>query len=155
MAAQSAGILMYRRRDGEVLVLLVHPGGPFWAKKDAGAWSIPKGEYETGEDPEACARREFEEELGVRLDAGLVPLGEVTQKAGKRVVAFAVEGDVDAGAIKSNTFEIEWPPRSGRLQSFPEIDRAEWLPLAAAREKILAGQLPLLDRLSAMLEEQA
>ena len=152
MAAQSAGILMYWRRDGEVLVLLVHPGGPFWAKKDAGAWSIPKGEYGAGEDPEACARREFEEELGVRLDKELVPLGEVTQKAGKRVVAFAVEGDVDVGAIKSNTFEIEWPPRSGRLQSFPEVDRAEWLPIDAAREKILAGQLPLLDQLSAMLE---
>ena len=147
MAAQSAGILMYQRRDGETLVLLVHPGGPFWAKKDAGAWSIPKGEHEAGEDPEACARREFEEELGTKPEGVLTPLGRIRQKGGKWVEAFALEGELDAGAIVSNPFTLEWPPRSGRFETHPEIDRAAWFPLPEARAKILPSQNPILDRL--------
>ena len=130
-------------------MLLVHPGGPFWAKRDDGAWSIPKGEYEDGEDPQAAARREFEEELGSPLPEGaeLRELGEVKQKNRKVVAAWAVEGDLDASAAHSNTFEMEWPPRSGRRQEFPEIDRAEWFPLARAREKLLPAQAAFLDRL--------
>jgi predicted NUDIX family NTP pyrophosphohydrolase len=130
-------------------VLLVHPGGPFWARKDAGAWSIPKGEYADDEDPLACARREFEEELGAVAPAELTPLGEVRQKSGKRVTAWAAEGDLDAAAIRSNTFTMEWPPRSGREQEFPEIDRAEWFPLDEARERINPAQAAFLDRLPA------
>ncbi|HEX8165613.1 MAG TPA: NUDIX domain-containing protein [Beijerinckiaceae bacterium] len=148
MAARSAGILLYKREDGALKVLLVHPGGPFWAKKDAGAWSIPKGEYADGEDPEAAARREFEEELGIALQGGLKPLGEAVQPGRKRVVAYAAEGDLDPAAVRSNTFEIEWPPRSGRRKSFPEVDRAGWFTLEEAREKILAGQRVFLDRLA-------
>jgi predicted NUDIX family NTP pyrophosphohydrolase len=128
-------------------VLLVHPGGPFWAKKDAGAWSIPKGEYEEGEDPIACARREFEEELGSPAPDDLAPLGEVRQRSGKYVTAWAASGDLDPSAVRSNTFTIEWPPRSGRRQEFPEVDRAEWFPLAVAREKINPAQAEFLDRL--------
>ena len=149
MAATSAGILMYRRRGGRIEVLLVHPGGPFWRNKDAGAWSIPKGEYTAQEDAEAAARREFGEELGLEARGELEPLGEVRQKGGKRVTAFALEGDLDPSAIRSNEFEMEWPPRSGRSQSFPEIDRAAWFTLVEARERILASQGPLLDRLAA------
>jgi predicted NUDIX family NTP pyrophosphohydrolase len=151
MAVKSAGVLLYRRRHGELGVLLVHPGGPFWARKDAGSWSIPKGEYVEGEDPEAAARREFEEELGVTLEGPLQPLGEAVQPSRKRVIAFAAEGDLDAAAIRSNTFEIEWPPRSGRRKSFPEIDRAGWFALEEAREKLLAGQRVFLDRLAERL----
>jgi predicted NUDIX family NTP pyrophosphohydrolase len=151
MAAKSAGILMFRRDGAEVLVLLVHPGGPFWAKKDFGAWSIPKGEYAPGDDPQSAALREFEEELGVRPAGDLIPLGEAKQKSGKQVTAFATEGDLDVQNITSNTFELEWPPKSGRRQSFPEIDRAEWFALAQAREKILPGQLLLLERLEALV----
>ena len=145
----SAGILLHKRGSGGPLVLLVHPGGPFWAKRDAGAWSIPKGEYADDEDPVAAARREFEEELGSALpgDGELRALGEVRQKNGKRVVAWAAEGDLDASAARSNTFEMEWPPRSGRRQEFPEIDRAEWFTLAQAREKLLPAQAAFLDRL--------
>jgi predicted NUDIX family NTP pyrophosphohydrolase len=131
-------------------VLLVHPGGPFWANKDAGAWSIPKGEYEEGaEDPLECALREFEEELGSSPPArgALTPLGEVRQKSGKRVTAWAAEGDIDPGGIRSNTFTMEWPPRSGREQEFPEIDRAAWFPLDEARERINPAQAAFLDRL--------
>jgi predicted NUDIX family NTP pyrophosphohydrolase len=129
-------------------VLLVHPGGPFWAKKDAGAWSIPKGEYVDGEeDPLACARREFEEELGTPPPDDLVPLGEVRQKSGKRVTAWAAAGDLDPTGIVSNTFTIEWPPRSGRMREFPEIDRAAWFALDEAREKINSAQAAFLDRL--------
>jgi predicted NUDIX family NTP pyrophosphohydrolase len=130
-------------------VLLVHPGGPFWAKKDAGAWSIPKGEHEDGDDPRACALREFEEELGTPLpaDAELVELGSVKLKSGKQVTAFAVEGDLDADSITSNTFTMEWPPRSGRTREFPEVDRAGWFDLAHAREKLNPAQAELLDRL--------
>jgi predicted NUDIX family NTP pyrophosphohydrolase len=148
-AKRSAGILLHR--DGEVL--LVHPGGPFWARKDAGAWSIPKGEYEEGDDPRACALREFEEELGSPLPAGteLVELGTVKQRSGKVITAYAAEGDLDADAIRSNTFTIEWPPRSGRMQEFPEVDRAGWFSLADAREKLNAAQAELLVRLAPLL----
>ena len=130
-------------------VLLVHPGGPFWAKKDAGAWSIPKGEHEEGDDPRACALREFEEELGTPLPAGaeLTELGTVKLRSGKRVTAFAVEGDLDADAISSNTFTMEWPPRSGNVREFPEVDRAGWFDLARAREKLNPAQAELLVRL--------
>jgi predicted NUDIX family NTP pyrophosphohydrolase len=130
-------------------VLLVHPGGPFWAKKDAGAWSIPKGEHEEGDDPRACALREFEEELGTPLPAGaeLTELGTVKLRSGKQVTAFAVEGDLDADAISSNTFTMEWPPRSGNVREFPEVDRAGWFDLARAREKLNPAQAELLVRL--------
>ena len=144
---KSAGILMYRRDGGLLRVLLVHPGGPFWAKRDAGAWSIPKGEYGDDEDPQVAALREFEEETGVRPSGSAVFIGEIRQSGGKRVTAFAVEGDLDPAIIRSNQFEMEWPPRSGRRQSFPEIDEARWFSLEEARIKILAGQAPLLDRL--------
>jgi predicted NUDIX family NTP pyrophosphohydrolase len=148
VAKRSAGILLHRERDGRREVLLVHPGGPFWARKDAGAWSIPKGEYGDGEDPQACARREFEEELGTPLDAGeLTELGSVRQRNGKVVVAFAAEGDLDAASILSNTFELEWPPRSGTIREFPEVDRAAWFDLETAREKLIPAQAALLDRL--------
>ncbi len=133
-------------------MLLVHPGGPFWARKDLGAWSIPKGEVDEGEDPRACARREFAEETGATLpDGALDDLGSVKLKSGKRVQAFAVAGDLDPGAVRSNTFELEWPPRSGRMQSFPEIDRAEWFALDAARAKLNPAQAELIDRLEALL----
>jgi predicted NUDIX family NTP pyrophosphohydrolase len=146
--ARSAGILLYRDRDGVREVLLVHPGGPFWAKRDAGAWSIPKGEYADGEDPRACALREFEEELGAPLVAGeLVELGSVRQRSGKVVTAWAAEGDLDPTGITSNTFELEWPPRSGRMREFPEVDRAAWFGLEEAREKLVPAQAELLSRL--------
>ena len=152
MVITSAGILMYHLRHGRLEVLLVHPGGPFWRNKDAGAWSIPKGEVDADEDDMAAARREFEEELGTRPDGELLPLGEVRQRSGKRVRAFALEGDLDAEAARSMTFEMEWPPRSGRMASFPEVDRAAWFDIDGAREKLIAGQVPLLDRLVAYLE---
>ncbi|MGN6187674.1 MAG: NUDIX domain-containing protein [Conexibacter sp.] len=152
MPKRSAGILLFRRTGGELEVLLVHPGGPFWARRDAGAWSIPKGEVDPGEDERACALRELEEETGGAFpDAppdALTALGEVRQKSGKVVVAWALEGDLDADAIVSNTFELEWPPRSGRMQAFPEVDRAGWFALDAAREKLLPAQAPFLDRLA-------
>jgi predicted NUDIX family NTP pyrophosphohydrolase len=149
MSKRSAGILLYKRGAGELLVLLAHPGGPFWQKRDLGAWTIPKGEFESGEvSAEDAARREFREELGTDAIGPLKPLGEVTQKGGKHVTAFALEGDFDVTALRSNTFEIEWPPRSGRLAAFPEIDKVEWMTLAKARKKILPGQAPLLDRLA-------
>lgn len=145
--ASSAGILMYRQTGRGLEVLLVHPGGPFWQIRDAGAWSIPKGEMDEGEDAAAAARREFLEETGCTLEGALEPLGDIRQRGGKRVTAFAVEGDLDVDAVKSNTFEIEWPPKSGRMQSFPEIDRAAWFDLPAAHVKILESQRQLLDRL--------
>jgi predicted NUDIX family NTP pyrophosphohydrolase len=141
---RSAGVLL-RRDDGRVL--LVHPGGPFWAKRDLGAWSIPKGEYDDGDDPEACARREFEEELGSPAPAELVDLGTVRQKNGKEVRAYLGAGDVDVATVVSNTFTMEWPPRSGRTAEFPEIDRAEWFTVEEAREKLNPAQAELLDRL--------
>ncbi len=131
-------------------VLLVHPGGPFWRNKEDGAWSIPKGEIDPGEDPRAVAQREFMEELGSAAAGPLQPLGEIRQRGGKRVYAFAMKGDLDAGLIRSNSFEMIWPPKSGRTQTFPEIDRAEWFTLPVARKKILDGQRPLLDRLEAL-----
>jgi predicted NUDIX family NTP pyrophosphohydrolase len=153
MARRSAGILLYRRREQAVEVLLVHPGGPLWARRDAGAWSIPKGEYGEGEDPLAVALREFEEETGRRLPAdGLVALGEVRQRGGKVVTAWAAPGDLDPEAITSNTFTLEWPPRSGVRREFPEVDRAGWFDPATAREKLLAAQAELVDRLLAVLD---
>jgi predicted NUDIX family NTP pyrophosphohydrolase len=146
----SAGLLVFRERDGALEILLAHMGGPFWARKDEGAWTIPKGELEPGEDPAAGARREYEEELGHPSPAGpLLELGEIRQRGGKRVVAFAVAGDFDPALLVPGTFELEWPPRSGRRQAFPEIDRVAWFDLATARAKIVKGQAELLDRLAA------
>ena len=152
MPKRSAGIVLFRRACGGVLeVLLVHPGGPFWVRRDAGAWSIPKGEVDVGEDERACALRELAEETGSTFadvpEDALLPLGEVRMRSGKVVTAWALEGDLDADAVVSNSFELEWPPRSGRTQTFPEVDRAAWLALDAAREKLLPAQTPLLDRL--------
>jgi predicted NUDIX family NTP pyrophosphohydrolase len=145
---RSAGILLFRRAPGGPEVLIVHPGGPFWAKKDLGAWSIPKGEYEDGEDARTCALREFEEETGTAPPAeALIELGEIRQKNGKRVTAWAAEGELDADAITSNTFTMQWPPRSGRMQEFPEIDRAGWFGADAAREKLNPAQAAFVDRL--------
>ena len=152
----SAGILAYRRAKRGLEVLLVHPGGPFWRKKDDGAWSIPKGEIDAADDPEQAARREFAEELGPQPSIGpLRTLGEVRQRGGKRVIAFAGEGHFDPATLISNTFDIEWPPRSGRRQSFPEVDRAEWFDIEFARTKMLSGQMELLDRLLAIAGESA
>lgn len=146
---RSAGILLYRRgADGDREVLLVHPGGPFWTRKDLGAWSIPKGEHGDEEDPQACALRELEEETGVALDAGgLMDLGEVRQRSGKVVRAWACEGDLDVTRLVSNTFTMEWPPRSGRQQEFPEVDRAAWFGVDEARRRINPAQAAFLDRL--------
>ena len=144
---QSAGILLYRKVENRLQVLLVHPGGPFWAKKDLGAWTIPKGEHEEGEDPEQAARREFAEETGASLALEeLVPLGEVRQKSGKIVRAFAAEGDFDPKELNSNTFELEWPPRSGRRIEVPEVDRAEWFDLEEAARRLFEAQRPFLER---------
>jgi predicted NUDIX family NTP pyrophosphohydrolase len=143
----SAGLLMYRRRDGQLEVFIVHPGGPFWAKKDLGSWTIPKGEYLEGEDPLQAARREFQEETGFTAEASVTALGDLKQPSGKILTAWAFEGDCDPTQLKSNTFPLEWPPRSGRQTEFPEIDRGAWFSMEAAREKLLPGQRPLLDRL--------
>jgi predicted NUDIX family NTP pyrophosphohydrolase len=149
---RSAGILVHRGGGDRLEVLLVHPGGPLWARRDAGAWSIPKGEYLDGEDPLAAARREFEEELGVAApDADAADLGEIRQKSGKRVRGWAIAGDLDTNAVVSNTCEIEWPPRSGKRITIPEVDRAEWFGLDEARGKINPGQVSLLDRLEQLL----
>jgi predicted NUDIX family NTP pyrophosphohydrolase len=147
----SAGILLFRQRDGETEVLLIKPGGPFWRNKDAGAWMIPKGLVEPGEAPAEAALREFEEETGTRLAAIPFRLATVRQAGGKVVEAFALEGDLDPAAIHSNDFELEWPPRSGRMQRFPEVAEARWMPLAEARELMLPSQLPLLDALERKL----
>jgi predicted NUDIX family NTP pyrophosphohydrolase len=145
----SAGILLHRK--GATQVLLVHPGGPFWARKDDGVWSIPKGEYDEGEDPRACARREFAEETGTELPDGvLADLGTVRLKSGKVITGYAVAGDLDPATVRSNTFELEWPPRSGRTQSFPEVDRAAWFGLAEARVKLNPAQAAFVDRLEAL-----
>lgn len=153
-AKKSAGVLSYRMKHGRREVLLVHPGGPFWANKDDGAWSIPKGEFAAGEEAEAVARREFAEELGTTLSVSLQPLGEIRQRGGKIVEAFAAEFDLNVDAITSNTFEIEWPPKSGKRKSFPEVDRAAWFDLATAREKINPAQREFLDRLEARRQKQ-
>lgn len=147
VAKRSAGILLYRTTGPAPEVLLVHPGGPLWARRDAGAWSIPKGEYDDGEDPRDCAVREFEE-TGAALPAGeLIELGSVSQKGGKMVSAWAAQGEIDAAAVRSNTFMMEWPPRSGRTAEFPEIDRAGWFDLDEARAKLVPAQAAFLDRL--------
>jgi predicted NUDIX family NTP pyrophosphohydrolase len=148
----SAGILAYRRKGDFLEVLLVHPGGPFWRNKDNGTWSIPKGEIDASEDPEQAARREFAEELGPVATIGpLESLGEVLRRAGKRVIAFCGEAEFDTSRLVSNTFETEWPPKSGRVQSFPEVDRAAWFDSEAAKAKILAAQFELIDRLKTKL----
>lgn len=157
MAKQSAGIVLFRFVAEEPQVLLVHPGGPFWAKKDLGAWSIPKGEYDEDEEAQVCALRELEEELGSLPSISaeeLVDLGEVRQKSGKRVRAWAAEGDFDPATLRSNTFTMQWPPRSGQEQEFPEVDRAEWLSPAQAKEKLIPAQAVFVDRLLERLEDR-
>ncbi len=154
MPRRSAGILLWRRGTAGPEVLIGHMGGPFWARKDDAAWSVPKGEHEPDADALAAALREFEEEMGSPAPAtDLVPLGEVRQTGGKVLTVWAAEGDLDAGAVVSNTFALEWPPRSGRVQEFPEIDRAAWVALDRARTKLVKGQVPLLDRLLALLPD--
>lgn len=154
MPARSAALLLHRRGADGLEVLIAHMGGPFWARRDEGAWSIPKGEYAEGEDPCAVALREFAEELGRPAPEGpTLALGEFRQSGGKRVSVFAREADFDASDVRSNLFEMEWPPRSGRRQSFPEIDRAEWMPLERARTKLVKGQIPALDTLATRLGE--
>lgn len=152
MAKPSAGLVLYRRQAGALQVLLVHPGGPFWAGKDDGVWSIPKGELQGDEDPLQAARREVEEEIGAAPAGEFIPLAPVRQSGGKVVYGWAVAADVDPAAIKSNTFRMKWPPRSGREQEFPEIDRAAWFDLDVAARKILKGQLPLLEELRRVVE---
>ncbi len=147
----SAGILLFRQRNGATEVLLIKPGGPFWRNKDAGAWMIPKGKVEPGEAPAEAALREFGEETGTRLSAVPFPLAVVRQAGGKIVEAFAVEGDLDSEAVRSNEFEMEWPPRSGRTEHFPEVEEARWMPLAEARAMMLASQLPLIEALEQKL----
>jgi predicted NUDIX family NTP pyrophosphohydrolase len=152
-AKRSAGLLLHRRRAGILEVFLVHPGGPFWAKKDAGAWTIPKGEIGADEDELAAARRETAEETGFTPDAEFVPLPPIRQKAGKVVVAWAVEADCDPAKLRSNLFSMEWPPRSGRMGEFPEVDRGAWFPIAEARDKMLEAQRPFLDALEALFKD--
>ena len=144
---RSAGLLLYRRREGRLEVFLIHPGGPLFVKKDAGFWSIPKGEYESDEPPLEAARREFEEETGFRAEGQFLLLTPIRQKSGKLVTAWAVEGDADPAALRSNTFQLEWPPGSGVRREYPEVDRGDWFALPAARGKINAAQIPLLDEL--------
>jgi len=148
MRKKSAGLLMYRRPRGVLEVFLVHPGGPFWQKKDAGSWSIPKGESMPGEDPLEAAKREFQEETSFKASGEFIPLTPRKQPSGKIISAWAFEGDCDASAIKSNTFLIEWPPRSGREQEFPEVDRAGWFSIPVAKEKIIKGQSGFLEELT-------
>jgi len=151
MAKKSAGLLMYRWRRGVPEVLLVHPGGPFWAKKDEGSWSIPKGEYEPGEDPLEVAKREFQEETGYQATGEFIPLTPRKQPSGKVITAWAFEGDCDASAVKSNTFSMEWPPRSGKQKEFPEIDRAGWFTIQMGKGKILKGQAGFFEELEQIL----
>lgn len=151
MAKRSAGLLMYRQRNGQLEVFLVHPGGPFWAKKDMGAWSICKGEYAESELPLEAAKREFQEETGFTAQGSFLELGLVQQASGKIVSAWAFEGDCDPGKLISNRCQVEWPPRSGRMIEIPEVDRGGWFSIDAARERILKSQEPFLDRLSQMV----
>lgn len=155
MPKLSAGLLVYRSMNGRLEVLLVHPGGPYWAKRDDGAWSLPKGEYEADEDPLRVAIREFREELGVGppTDREPVSLGESRQPSGKRISAWALKGDVDVGVVNSNTFTMEWPPGSGNSVEFPEVDRAAWFDVDTARRKLLPGQIGFIDRLSELLRD--
>jgi predicted NUDIX family NTP pyrophosphohydrolase len=152
---RSAGILLFRQRESEIQVLLIKPGGPFWRGRDAGAWMIPKGMVERGEVPAEAALREFEEETGTKLTAVPFPLATVRQSGGKLVEAFAAEGDLDASAVRSNEFEVEWPPKSGRRQRFPEVVEARWMTLTEARALMLPSQLPLLDALEAKIEDRS
>jgi predicted NUDIX family NTP pyrophosphohydrolase len=156
MRARSAGLLLYRTTaDGVVEVLIAHPGGPFWVRKDDGAWSVPKGEYAAGEDPLAAAYREFREETGLEPPAGdPLGLGELSQPSGKRVTVWALEGDLDVARASSNTFELEWPPGSGQVREFPEVDRVEWAGVRRARSKLLKGQVPFLGRLMDALADR-
>lgn len=153
MRIYSAGILLYRWRSGELEVLLVHPGGPFWVGKDEGAWSIPKGEFNPPEDPLAAAYREFNEETSCLAAGGVMPLTSLKQPSGKLIQAWALEGDCDAEAIRSNTFTLEWPPHSGRRQEFPEVDRAAWFSLEVARKKIIKGQAGFLEELEHLVQD--
>jgi predicted NUDIX family NTP pyrophosphohydrolase len=152
---RSAGIVLWRRRNGATEVMLVHPGGPLWSKKDEGAWSIPKGEFQPGESAETVAMREFREETGCEVQGELLPLAPCRQPGGKVVLAFALEGDCDAAGVRSNRFTLEWPPRSGRVQEFPEVDRAAWFGFAGARRKIMPGQAPILDELERVLRPES
>jgi len=151
MSKKSAGLLLFREMSGHLEVLLVHPGGPFWSKKDEGAWSIPKGELGEGEDPLEAAKREFEEEMGSPVQGEVIPLHPLKQPGGKTVHAWAVRGDFDPDLLRSNTFPLEWPPKSGRIQEFPEVDRAAWFTIETARQKILKGQAGFLDQLQELL----
>jgi predicted NUDIX family NTP pyrophosphohydrolase len=153
MPKQSAGLLLFRDTPAGLEVLLAHPGGPYWAKKDEGAWSIPKGEFGPEEEPLAAARREFEEEMGAAVDGDFLPLEPLKQPGGKLVLAWAVRADFDPATLRSNTFTIEWPPKSGRQQQFPEVDQAAWFGIASAKQKILKGQAPFLDQLCAKLTD--
>ena len=153
MKQRSAGILLFRNIAAELEVLLVHPGGPYWAKKDAGAWSIPKGEYLEGEDPLDAAKREFSEETGVSVEGNFIDLGEVKQAGGKVVRAWAIERDLDPSLIRSNTFEMEWPRKSGVIREFPEVDSGRWFSLGVAQNKLLNGQLEFLTRLAERLRK--
>ena len=153
MTKKSAGILLYRFHNNLTEVLLVHPGGPFWAKKDLGAWSIPKGEFGPGEDPLDAAIRELEEETSIKAEGNFIELTPVKQKSGKLVYAWSLQKDIDPAAVKSNSFEMEWPPKSGKVKSFPEIDKAAWYTMDEARKKIVDGQIPLINELEAKLDE--
>ena len=155
MAKQSAGLLMFRLRNGEPELLLVHPGGPFWAKKDEGAWSIPKGEFQAGEEPLAAAQREFAEETGCRAQGPFIPLTPITQRSGKVVHAWAVEGDCDPAHLHSTLFSLEWPPKSGKHQQFPEVDRAEWFSVPVALQKIIPAQRGFVTELATLRSKRA
>ena len=152
---KTAGLLLYRIRGSAVEVFLVHPGGPFWAKKDEGAWSIPKGEFADDEQPLSAAKREFQEETGFSMEGNFMALATLKQRSGKLVYAWALEGDCDAGAIKSNLFSMEWPPRSGKRQEYPEVDRASWFTLESAKRRIVPGQIAFLEELQQMLDSDA
>jgi predicted NUDIX family NTP pyrophosphohydrolase len=151
MPKQSAGVLVYRQRAGKLEFFLVHPGGPLWQNKDAGVWSIPKGEFAAGEEPLDAAKREFGEETGMTVEGEFVPLGSLKQRGGKVVYAWAVRGDFDAAQVRSNTFDLEWPPRSGRFVAFPEVDRGEWFSMSEAREKIKPAQIEFLDQVARLV----
>lgn len=153
MAKKSAGILLYKIQNKIPEVFLVHPGGPFWAKKDDGAWSIPKGEFDDGEDPLAAAKREFEEETGTQISGDFIALNPIKQKSGKIVYAWAIEGNIDPAKIKSNEFEIEWPPKSGKMKAFPEIDKAGWFDLNEANKKIIESQSTLIMELESKIQK--
>jgi predicted NUDIX family NTP pyrophosphohydrolase len=151
----SAGILLFRKRELTLQLFLVHPGGPFWRNKDSGAWSIPKGEYEQGEDALEAAKREFREETGIEADGEWLPLGEIKQPSGKWIAAWALEGDCSPSAVRSNMFRMEWPPKSGRQQEFPEIDRADWFSVNEAKKRIVKGQVGFIDRVVALTSANA